>query len=408
VATWKLASRLSHPNLVRILDAGLWHADGEHDMHFAVMEYCEESLAEVLSERPLTSDEARQMLLPTLEALKYLHSQGITHGQINPKTIRAAGDQVKLSCDAVHRDAEASPTSAASPYDPPERSTGAMSLSADVWSLGMTLYESLTAHLPASGPTAVPDRSTKLPPPFDAIVEGCLRPDRERRLSVSAIRQLLDKPVKTPVPDALPAIAVQKAASQPEPAAPTTQLSAKAPSVRPSPDHRIAKAAPFSDGKRIALVAAVAIVVILALVTLSHRGSQPSPSATVRPVQSPPANAATIARTPAADTPVSTGTPGSVVHKVMPEIAAKARNTIDGTVKVNVKVEVNPEGKVTHASLASRGPSRYFSSHALEAARQWTFVAPVQNGRAQASQWTLRFEFRKSATRATAQRNSVS
>src|SRR5215471_13470590 len=64
---WQLAARLAHPHLVRVFDTGTWHADEELDMHFAVMEYCEESLAEVLRVRPLTADEARVMLAPTLD-----------------------------------------------------------------------------------------------------------------------------------------------------------------------------------------------------------------------------------------------------------------------------------------------------------------------------------------------------
>src|SRR5579863_10106281 len=48
VAGWKLAAPLSHPNLVKIVETGLWHADQEQDMQFVVMEYCEESLDVVL------------------------------------------------------------------------------------------------------------------------------------------------------------------------------------------------------------------------------------------------------------------------------------------------------------------------------------------------------------------------
>src|SRR5512143_4144634 len=73
IAAWKLAASLSHPNLVRILDIGLWHADEEQDMHFAIMEYCDESLAGVLRQRTITADEARAVLAPCLEVLRFLH-----------------------------------------------------------------------------------------------------------------------------------------------------------------------------------------------------------------------------------------------------------------------------------------------------------------------------------------------
>src|ERR1700758_226892 len=84
VACWKLAGRISHPHLIQILDIGLWHADQEQDMCFAVMEYCDESLSDLLRQRLLTPGEARDVLGPTLGALKYLHGQGLLHGQIKP------------------------------------------------------------------------------------------------------------------------------------------------------------------------------------------------------------------------------------------------------------------------------------------------------------------------------------
>jgi len=92
----------------------------------------------------------------------------------------------------------------------------------------------------------------------------------------------------------------------------------------------------------------------------------------------------------------------------MPDVSSQARNTINGTVKVKVRVAVNTEGKVSQATLSERGPSKYFAKQALQAARQWTFVAPAHDEKPEASEWTLRFEFRKSGTKATAQRTSPS
>ncbi len=117
VACWKLAGRLSHPNLVQILEIGLWHADQDQDMCFAVMEYCDESLADLLRQRLLTPAEAREVLAPTLTALKYLHGQGLLHGQIKPSHLLASGDQLKLSCDTIHRNGEGHPSAIESPYD---------------------------------------------------------------------------------------------------------------------------------------------------------------------------------------------------------------------------------------------------------------------------------------------------
>ena len=193
VARWKLAVRLSHPNLVRILKTGLWHADDEHDMLFAIMEYCEENLAQVLRQRPLTPAETRDLLLPALDALHYLHAQDILHGRIKPANILAVADQLKLSSDGVHRTGEVEYSNGAGPYDAPEKAMGTISPSSDIWSLGVTLVEVLTNRLPERDKNDHPELMEKLSPPFDGIVKGCLTLDPERRLSVTAIRDLLGR-----------------------------------------------------------------------------------------------------------------------------------------------------------------------------------------------------------------------
>jgi TonB family protein len=88
----------------------------------------------------------------------------------------------------------------------------------------------------------------------------------------------------------------------------------------------------------------------------------------------------------------------------MPDVSSQAIDTINGTVKVKVRVAVNTQGSVSQATLVAGGPSKYFANQALQAARRWTFVAPTNDGKPEASEWTLSFEFRKSGTKATAQR----
>jgi TonB family protein len=88
---------------------------------------------------------------------------------------------------------------------------------------------------------------------------------------------------------------------------------------------------------------------------------------------------------------------GEVAHQAMPEVLQSARNSIRGTVRVSVKVNVDRSGNVEDAELESRGPSKYFARAALEAAQDWRFKPPTVGGRGVLSSWTLQFEF----TRAT-------
>ena len=417
VTSWKLAARLSHPNLVRILEAGQWHADEEQDMLFVVMEYCEESLADVLRDRQLTAAEARELLIPTLSALKYLHSQGLLHGQIKPAHLLANGDQLKLSCDTIHRNGEGHPSAIESPYDAPEKASGTISLSGDVWSLGITLFEALTGHLPGGNTKA----AEKLPVPFDAIVSGCLMREREKRLSLSAIRAMLDKrPAETPVnssPETPSAhketskiIVLPAAASLPmEVIRPTATSEAATPAPAATTPLKREFSQAFGGLKRKPLLIVAAVIALLAIVVgmrLLRTGSNAATSpiaANPHPLVSPTPAAKSIEAPHATSTTPSSG---SVLHQVMPAVTTQARNTINGTVKVKVLVNVDTNGRVSRAKLATRGPSTYFASQALEAARQWTFTAPVRDGRPEASEWAIHFEFRRSGTKINARQSS--
>ncbi len=400
VASWKLAARLSHPNLVRVLDTGLWHADDEHDVQFAVMEHCEESLDAVLRQRALTADDARQLLVPALEALKYLHHQGILHGLLSPANILASGDQLKLSIDHLRRCTDAASTSIAGAYDAPEKATGTTSLSSDIWALGATLHEALTRRPPArkkDGTAEIPD---KLPTPFDEIVQQCLTSDRERRPSLAAVASLLQRPAPVLVMDkSVPADTSAAAAAEIRMLRP--ESSTPEPEIQES-DRSWLKLIE----KRPAMIAAVALVLLAAILFGVRRGNDNKAASS----STSPAVAQKSLLPPQAAAPVSSGSSqrpsdasGSVLHQALPEIPERVRNTINGTVKVRVKVAVNAEGKVSHAALSEHGPSAYFARQALEAAQHWTFAPPVHDGKAQASGWMLHFEFRRSGTRATAQ-----
>jgi len=81
----------------------------------------------------------------------------------------------------------------------------------------------------------------------------------------------------------------------------------------------------------------------------------------------------------------------------MPNVSRSARDTIHGTIKVRVKVAVDPSGNVQNATLISPGPSKYFARQAMEAAQQWKFVpAQGQDPRT----WIVRFGFKRSGTEA--------
>ena len=90
---------------------------------------------------------------------------------------------------------------------------------------------------------------------------------------------------------------------------------------------------------------------------------------------------------------------GEVAQQVLPDVLESARNTIRGTVKVKVNVDVDRSGNVEGADLESPGPSKYFARAALQAAQQWKFKPANIAGQGVLSSWTLQFEFTRDGTR---------
>jgi serine/threonine protein kinase len=122
-----------------------------------------------------------------------------------------------------------------------------------------------------------------------------------------------------------------------------------------------------------------------------------TPPATLTPLPPPvtPRNVEPIV-SPKANSSDAALAKGDALDQVRPAVSAKALSTIHGTVRVGVKVHVDPAGRVTDAALDSTGPSRYFADLSLKAARQWVFTAPVADGRSAPSVWKIQFNYTQS------------
>ena len=97
LSRWKQAAALSDPHLIqKLFQSGRCRLNGTEYI-YAVMEYADENLSQVLPQRSLTPEEARDMLGPTLDALAYLHDSGFAHTRLKPANILAVNDQLKVS-----------------------------------------------------------------------------------------------------------------------------------------------------------------------------------------------------------------------------------------------------------------------------------------------------------------------
>ena len=168
LSRWRQAAKLAHPHLLRIFQVGRCQI-GDMNLLYAMTECAQEDLSQILPRRPLSQAEAREMLAPVLDVLGYIHTAGFVHGRMKPANIMAVDDQLKISSDGLCR-AGRSTAGQSKPgvYDAPESSSGVASSAGDVWSLGMTLVESLTQRLPVWERIGDEDASLPdaLPAPF--------------------------------------------------------------------------------------------------------------------------------------------------------------------------------------------------------------------------------------------------
>src|ERR1700722_18191635 len=100
LAHWRRVATLSHPHLMRLLDAGRCQLGGRNFL-FGVMEHADQNLAQVHPGRALPPDEVRDLLPATLDALAYLHGKNLVHGGLKPPNFLSVDDQLKLARDKM-------------------------------------------------------------------------------------------------------------------------------------------------------------------------------------------------------------------------------------------------------------------------------------------------------------------
>lgn len=358
---WRGAVRLSHPNLIRILDGGRCWLAG-NDLIFVVMEYAEENLGEVLPRRALTPAEGYAMLRPIMEALKYLHGQDLVHAHLRPSNVMAVNEELKISSDGVRPAGEfkSSPDLSIPDlgiYDAPELRAGTISPAADVWSLSAVLTEALTPK--SNRQTAA---YTGLPRPFSEIVQHCLRDEPSARWTLGEIEAHLQA-------------AAAARAGTPGVRSAETQLAPR--SKEAEPGTQLRRYLPLALG-------AVLLLILAAIYGVVHSRTGP---------QTPTSQTPSTASEPAATATQSALSSGEVLKQVSPSASTNALHTIHGRIKIRVRVGVDSSGNVQNAKLITPGPSQYFARLAMQAAQQWKFTAPRANGQPVASEWTILFEY---------------
>ncbi|WP_433585405.1 Stk1 family PASTA domain-containing Ser/Thr kinase [Microbacterium hydrocarbonoxydans] len=222
------ASRMSHPSIVRVFDAGdEADAPGSGTVTpYIVMELIHGTLLkDIISSGPVPVDDAIRYVDGILEALDYSHRAGVVHRDIKPGNVMVTEKgQVKVMDFGIARAVSDSSSTVAettqiigtAAYFSPEQAKGEpVDARADLYSTGVVLYELLTGRQPFRGesPVAVAYQhvsETPLPPSevnedspgaLDPIVLRALAKDPYQRYPDAAhFRAALDAAVEGRAP----------------------------------------------------------------------------------------------------------------------------------------------------------------------------------------------------------------
>ena len=164
------ASALDHPNVCTLYEIG----ETACGQTFLAMAFCDgETLRRRLRSGPLDPQEAVDIAIQVADGLAAAHARGIIHRDIHPGNILLSSGIVKIVDFGVARLADPERTRLTRdgvavgtlPYSSPEQLCGEeVGPEADLWSLGVVLYETLAGRLPFLG--------RSVPALIHAILEG--------------------------------------------------------------------------------------------------------------------------------------------------------------------------------------------------------------------------------------------
>ncbi len=223
---------LDHPNIVRMIDGGVWNRQ-----RYLVMEYVAgQTIIEHCRSRNFPVNQRLQLFQALCSAIQYAHQHLIVHRDLKPQNILVTDDgQLKvldfgiatlLEADAECRggDTILHPLTL-SCASPEQLRDERLTLASDIYALGLLLYELLTGTNPQAGMSQaeilrtidsggpVPPRklAREISPDLDAVVRKALSGEPARRygsaveLSSDVARVLENRPVLARPPSRLDA-----------------------------------------------------------------------------------------------------------------------------------------------------------------------------------------------------------
>jgi tRNA A-37 threonylcarbamoyl transferase component Bud32 len=193
-------AKLTHPNIVTVHDYG-----ETAGLFYIVMEYIDGvNLRDLLRDGKLEPQQALAIVPPICDALQYAHDKGIVHRDIKPENllldrdgrikiadfgiakliepVAAVYDRRTLEDEECQRRSQSAATIHAGTqgYSAPEQSTGTTDHRADIYALGVVLYEMLTGERPNKELVA-PSKKVQIDVRLDEMVLRALDKNPELR-----------------------------------------------------------------------------------------------------------------------------------------------------------------------------------------------------------------------------------
>lgn len=186
----RLLAKLNHPGIVHVYDFG--ELPGQM-LHF-VMEYVDgtDVARLVASQGRLSPEHAASITADVCAALHFAHEAGVVHRDVKPANVLVARDgRIKVADFGLAKKTEGAARGATTAglvmgtadYAAPESLTAGMIVDhrADLYAVGVMLYNMLTGEMPRGVFPPVTDKSPAASPRFDEIITKALQREPERR-----------------------------------------------------------------------------------------------------------------------------------------------------------------------------------------------------------------------------------